>query len=238
MKLDILAFGAHPDDIELGAGGTIIKEVALGRKVGIIDLTRGELGTRGSAEERDRESADAAELLGVEFRANMGFRDGFFRNDEENQMALIPYIRHFQPEIVICNAKSDRHTDHGKAGDLVSIACFLSGLARITTHWDHVVQEAWRPKAVYHYIQDRFHEPDFVLDISAQFDMKMKAVLSFKSQFYNPDSSEPETPISSKSFLEFLQGRAVSLGRPAGYQYAEGFTVERYIGIETLFSIR
>lgn len=238
MKLDILAFGAHPDDIELAAGGTIIHEVQSGRKVGIIDLTRGELGTRGSAEDRDRESAHAAAVLGVEFRANMGFRDGFFRNDEEHQLALIPYIRHFRPEIVICNAKSDRHTDHGKAGDLVSVACFLSGLARIPTTWENSSQEAWRPKAVYRYIQDRFLEPDFVVDISDFFERKMEAVLSFKTQFYDPQSSEPETPISSKAFLEFLHGRAISLGRPAGFRYAEGFTVERYIGLKSLFDLR
>ncbi len=238
MKVDILAFGAHPDDIELGAGGTILAEIAIGRKVGIIDLTRGELGTRGSADDRDREAAHAAAVLGVDFRVNMGFRDGFFKNDEEHQMALIPYIRYFKPEIIICNAVSDRHTDHGKAGDLVAVSSFLSGLSRISTRWDGTEQDAWRPKAVYRYIQDRYIEPDFVYDISAQFTKKMEAVLAFKTQFYNPESSEPATPISSMEFLEFLKARAVSFGRPAGFIYAEGFNVERTIGVNDLFHLK
>lgn len=238
MKLDILAFGAHPDDIELGAGGVLIKEVALGRKVGIIDLTRGELGTRGSADERDDEAAKAAAVLGVEFRANMGFRDGFFSNDETHQLALIPYIRRFRPDIVICNAISDRHTDHGKGGDLVSTACFLSGLARIPSQWEQEPQAAWRPKAVYRYIQDRYVKPDFVVDITSFFDRKMEAVRAFKTQFYNPDSAEPETPISSQLFIDFLAARAITLGRPAGFRYAEGFTVERSIGLASLLDLK
>ena len=238
MKTDIVAFGAHPDDIELGAGGTLLAEIASGKKVGIIDLTRGELGTRGTPDDRDREAADAAAILGVEYRLNMGFRDGFFANDEEHQMALIPYIRHFRPDIVLCNAISDRHTDHGKAGDLVSVACFLSGLARIATSWDGEVQKAWRPKVVYRYIQDKFHTPDFVYDISKHFNRKMEAVLAFKTQFYNPDSAEPNTPISSMEFLEFLKARAITLGRPAGFNYAEGYNVERYIGIDSFGGIK
>ncbi|MFN8153159.1 MAG: bacillithiol biosynthesis deacetylase BshB1 [Bacteroidia bacterium] len=238
MKTDILALGAHPDDIELGAGGTILAEVAAGRKIGIIDLTRGELGTRGTPDDRDREAAQAAAILGVEFRLNMGFRDGFFRNDEEHQLALIPYIRRFKPEIVLCNAVNDRHTDHGKAGDLVSVACFLSGLARVNTYWENEPQQAWRPKAVYRYIQDRFQKPDFVYDVSKYFNRKMDAVLAFKTQFYNPDSSEPNTPISSLEFLEFLKARAISLGRPSGFNFAEGFNVEREIGVESLFNLR
>lgn len=153
-------------------------------------------------------------------------------------MALIPYIRYFKPEIVLCNAVADRHTDHGKAGDLVSVSCFLSGLSRISTRWENVEQAAWRPKVVYRYIQDRFLEPDFVFDITAHFNRKMEAVLSFKTQFYNPDSSEPATPISSLEFLEFLKARAISLGRPAGFTYAEGFNVERYIGVNDLFHLR
>ena len=238
MKVDILAFGAHPDDIELGAGGTILSEVAAGKKVGIIDLTRGELGTRGTPEDRDKEAAHAASILGVDFRLNMGFRDGFFRNDEEHQMALIPYIRYFKPEIVLCNAVADRHTDHGKAGDLVSVACFLSGLSRIVTQWENEIQTAWRPKVIYRYIQDRYQEPDFVYNISGFFNQKMEAVLAFKTQFYNPDSSEPATPISSMEFLEFLKARAISLGRPAGFTYAEGYNVERYTGVNSLFDLK
>jgi bacillithiol biosynthesis deacetylase BshB1 len=203
MKIDLLAFGAHPDDIELGAGGTILKEISKGKKVGIIDLTRGELGTRGTADDRDREAADSAGILGVEFRANMCFKDGFFVNDEPHQMALVSYIRKYRPEMVICNAIDDRHPDHKKGGDLVSIACFLSGLHRIETYWDDVKQEAWRPKVVYRYVQDRYQSPDFVVDISEFMETKMLAVLAFKTQFYNPSSSEPDTAISSKEFWNF-----------------------------------
>lgn len=238
MKIDLLAFGAHPDDIELGAGGTILKEISKGKKVGIIDLTRGELGTRGTADDRDREAADSAGILGVEFRANMCFRDGFFVNDEAHQMALVSYIRNYRPEMVICNAIDDRHPDHKKGGDLVSIACFLSGLHRIETYWDDVKQEAWRPKVVYRYVQDRYQSPDFVVDISDFMETKMLAVLAFKTQFYNPSSSEPDTAISSKEFLEFLYGRAIEFGRQAGFKYAEGFNVERYPGVDSLFDLK
>ncbi len=237
MKIDLLAIGAHPDDVELGAGGTIAMEVARGRKVGIIDLTRGELGTRGSAELRDKESAESAEILGVEFRTNMCFRDGFFLNDESHQLALVSYIRYFRPELIICNAVSDRHPDHGKGAALVSQACFLSGLAKIITQWEGVEQELWRPKAVYHYIQDRHIKPDIVVDISGFMDIKMKAVLAFSSQFYNPDSSEPQTAISSKEFIDFLYARAVEFGRPVQAKFGEGFTVERYPGVESLFNL-
>ncbi|MBL7923609.1 MAG: bacillithiol biosynthesis deacetylase BshB1 [Bacteroidia bacterium] len=237
MKIDLLAIGAHPDDIELGAGGTVIKEVMKGRKVGLLDLTRGELGTRGSAELRDQEAALSAEIMGVEFRTNLGYRDGFFTNDEFHQLELIRYIRYYCPEIIICNAISDRHIDHGKGSHLVSTSCFLSGLSRIETEWEGTIQKAWRPRAVYHYIQDRYIKPDFVIDISQQMELKMKAVLAFKSQFYNPESNEPETAISSKSFLEFLYGRAIEMGRPAGFHYAEGFTVERFPGTDSLFSL-
>jgi len=238
MKLDVLAFGAHPDDVELGAGGTIAKEVASGRKVGIVDLTRGELGTRGSAEIRDAEAAASAALLGVELRMNMEFKDGFFSDDAAHQLALIPVIRYLKPEIVMCNAISDRHPDHGKAARLVSKACFLAGLPRIPSQWDGVEQEAWRPAAVYHYIQDRYLKPDFVVDISDFAELKMKSVLAFRTQFYNPDSHEPETPISGKAFLEFLHARAIDLGRPAGFHYAEGFQVERYPGVSSFFQLR
>jgi N-acetylglucosamine malate deacetylase 1 len=237
MKLDILAFGAHPDDVELGAGGTISKEVALGRKVGIIDLTRGELGTRGTPEQRDSESANASKIMGVEFRANLGFRDCFFADDEAHQLEILRFIRFYRPEIVICNAISDRHIDHGKGSNLVSKACFLSGLLKISSKWENSIQESWRPKAVYHFIQDRYHKPDFVVDISSFMEIKMEAVKAYKSQFYDPDSLEPGTLISSKEFLEFLVARAIEMGRPMGFQYAEGFVAERSIGVNTFFNL-
>jgi N-acetylglucosamine malate deacetylase 1 len=238
MKIDILAIGAHPDDVELGAGGTVSKEIAAGKKVGIIDLTRGELGTRGSAELRDQEAADSASYLGLEFRVNMGFRDGFFYNDETHQYALLQQIRLFQPEIILCNAIDDRHPDHGKGSKLVSDACFLSGLLKVKSSCNGLIQSPWRPKAVYHYIQDRHIRPDFVVDITDYMEHKMKAIMAFKSQFHNPESNEPETAISSKDFLEFLYGRAIEMGRQAGFQYAEGFTIERTIGIDSIFSLK
>lgn len=238
MKIDVLAIGAHPDDVELGAGGTVCKEIAAGRKVGIIDLTRGELGSRGSADLRDREAANSAAIMGLEFRINMGFRDGFFQNEEINQLALVQQIRRFKPEIILCNAISDRHPDHGKGSSLASVACFLSSLPKIETTWEGVEQEAWRPKAVYHYIQDRHIAPDVVVDISDFMEQKMKTVLAFSSQFYNPASNEPETAISSKEFLEFLYGRAIEFGRQANCKYAEGFTVERTIGVDSLFHLK
>ncbi|MBK7964493.1 MAG: bacillithiol biosynthesis deacetylase BshB1 [Bacteroidetes bacterium] len=238
MKIDILAIGAHPDDVELGAGGTVSKEIAAGRKVGIIDLTRGELGTRGSAELRDLEAAESASFLGLEFRVNMGFKDGFFSNDEIHQMALVQQIRLFQPEIILCNAINDRHPDHGKGSKLVSDAIFLSGLVKVSTSFNGMKQTPWRPKAIYHYIQDRHIHPDFVVDITDHMEVKMKAVMAFKSQFYDPQSNEPETAISSKDFLEFLYGRSIEMGRQSGFQYAEGFTVERTIGLISLFDIR
>lgn len=238
MKIDILAFGAHPDDIELGAGGTLAREIEAGRKVGVIDLTRGELGTRGTPESRDQESAASAEILGLEFRINLCFRDGFFTNDEFHQRTIVSYIRHYQPEIVLCNAVRDRHPDHGKGGALVSTACFLSGLNKVKTEWEGVEQNAWKPRAVYHYIQDRYIRPDIVVDITAHMEIKMKAVMAFKTQFYNPDSIEPETAISSKEFLEFLYARAIEFGRPIGVKYAEGFSVERLPGIDSLLHLK
>ncbi|CAN5447251.1 bacillithiol biosynthesis deacetylase BshB1 [soil metagenome] len=237
MKLDILAFGAHPDDVELGAGGMIAKEVALGRRVGIIDLTRGELGSRGTAEDRDQEAYDSAEILGIELRANLGFRDGFFSNDEFHQREIVRYIRLYQPDLVICNAVTDRHPDHGRGSELVSTACFLSGLAKIKTEWEGLIQGSWRPKAVYHYNQDRYLKPDVVVDITDFMETKMKAVKAFKTQFYNPESNEPETAISTREFLDFLYGRAMEFGRPAGFKYAESFTVERTIGIKSLMDL-
>jgi len=238
MKLDILAFGAHPDDVELGCSGTIAKEVSLGKKVGIIDLTRGELGTRGSVEIRNSESAKASEILGVVVRENLDMRDGFFVNDEAHQLKVIEMIRKYQPEIVLCNAITDRHIDHGKGSKLVSDACFLSGLRQIKTELNGETQEAWRPKVVYHYIQWQNIEPDFVVDISEFMDKKMDSVLAYGSQFYDPNSKEPESPISSKNFLESLNYRSRDLGRLTGVEYAEGFTVERYLAVNSLGDLK
>ena len=234
MKIDILAFGAHPDDVELGCGGTLAKEIALGKKVGIIDLTRGELGTRGSAEIRDREAANAAAIIGIAIRENLNMRDGFFTNDEAHQLEIIRMIRKYQPDIVLCNAIDDRHIDHGKGSKLVSDACFLSGLMKIETENDGKTQEQWRPKAVYHYIQWKNIIPDFVVDITGYNDKRVEAILAYSSQFYNPDATEPETPIATKNFLESLNYRAQDLGRLIGTDYAEGFTVERYLGVNRL----
>ena len=234
MKLDILAFGAHPDDVELGCGGTIAKEISLGKKVGIIDLTRGELGTRGTVEIRNQESANAAKILGVTVRENLDMRDGFFVNDEFHQLEIIKMLRKYKPEIVLCNAIDDRHIDHGKGSQLVSDACFLSGLIKIETQYNGEQQPAWRPKLVYHYMQWKNSTPDFVVDISGFNEKRVEAILAYSSQFYNPDSDEPETPIASKNFLESLNYRAQDLGRLIGTDYAEGFTVERYLAVNSL----
>lgn len=234
MKLDILVFGAHPDDAELGAGGTIAKEIALGKKVGIVDLTRGELGTRGSAEIRDKESAAAAKVLGVAVRENLKFRDGFFVNDEEHQLEVIKMIRKYQPNTVLCNAIDDRHIDHGKGSKLVSDACFLSGLRRIETTVGEENQKEWRPKQVYHYIQWKNITPDFVVDISDYMEEKTNSILAYASQFHDPNSNEPETPISSKTFIQSVKYRAEDLGRLVGVDYAEGFTVERLVAVDSL----
>ena len=234
MKLDILAFGAHPDDVELGCSGTIAKEISRGKKVGIIDLTRGELGTRGSAEIRDKEAAAAAEILGVSVRENLNMRDGFFINNEQHQLAVIEMIRKYRPEIVLCNAVDDRHIDHGKGSKLVSDACFLSGLRKIETAHDGQKQEAWRPKQVYHFIQWKNLQPDFVVDITGFTDIKQRAILAYGSQFYDPNTNEPETPIATKNFLESLHYRTQDLGRLIGTEHAEGFTVERYVAVNSL----
>jgi N-acetylglucosamine malate deacetylase 1 len=234
MKLDMLAFGAHPDDVELGCSGTIAKEISLGKKVGIVDLTRGELGTRGTADIRDMEAQNAANLLKIEVRENLNFRDGFFKNNEKHQLEVIRMIRKYQPDIVLCNAIDDRHIDHSKGSKLVSDACFLSGLLKIETSYDGKIQEPWRPKVVYHYIQWKNIEPDFVVDISGFMDIKMQSILAYESQFYNPDTKEPETPITSKNFLDSVQYRAQDLGRIIGVDYAEGFTVERYLAVSSL----
>ena len=238
MKLDILAFGAHPDDVELGCSGTIAKEISLGKKVGIVDLTRGELGTRGSVEIRNSESAKASEILGISARENLDMRDGFFVNDEEHQMKIIQVLRKYQPEIVLCNAFDDRHIDHGKGSKLVSDSCFLSGLRMIETSLNGENQTAWRPKVVYHYIQWKNLEPDFVVDISGFMDVKMESILAYSSQFYDPNTNEPESPISSKNFLDSVKYRAQDLGRIVGVDYAEGFTVERHLTVNSLSDLK
>ena len=238
MKVDILAFGAHPDDVELGAGATIAKEVANGKTVVIVDLTKGELGTRGTEHTRKAEAEDAKNMLGVVARENLGFADGFFTNDKQHQLEVIKMIRKYQPEIVLCNAIDDRHIDHGKASKLVSDACFLSGLLKIETEIEGKPQKKWRPKQVYHYIQWKHIEPDFVVDVSDFIDIKMKSVLAYKTQFYNPDSSEPQTPISSKNFTDSIIYRARDLGRLINSEYAEGFTVERFAAVNSLFDLK
>lgn len=238
MKLDILAFGAHPDDIELGCGAVIAKEVSNGKKVGIVDLTQGELGTRGTAETRKTEATDAAKILGVEVRENLKFADGFFVNDKSHQLEIIKMIRKYQPEIVLCNTIDDRHIDHGKGSKLVSDACFLSGLIKIETSIDAISQDKWRPKVIYHYIQWKDIVPDFVVDVTGFIDKKMDAVKAYKTQFYNPDNKEPETPITSKNFIDSIVYRASNFGRLIGTEYAEGFTTERYPAVDSLFDLK
>lgn len=238
MKLDILAFGAHPDDVELGCSGTLAKEISLGKKVGVIDLTRGELGTRGSVEIRNSEAAKAGSILGISVRENLDLRDGFFQNNEESQLKVIQMIRKYQPEIVICNAIQDRHIDHGKGSKLVSDACFLSGLRRIETEIEGVSQNAWRPKVVYHYIQWETITPDFVVDVTGFMDKKVASILAYSSQFFDPNSKEPESPITSKNFLDSVNYRAQDLGRLVGVDFAEGFTVERYLAVNSLADLK
>jgi N-acetylglucosamine malate deacetylase 1 len=232
MKIDIFAIGAHPDDVELSCSGTILKHIAQGKTVGILDLTFGELGTRGNAELRTKEAMTAAEILGVKFREQLKMKDGFFQNDEKHQMMIIEKIRMYQPEIVLCNALNDRHPDHARSAKLVADACFYSGLAKIKTE-----HEAWRPKAVYHYVQDNYIHPDFVIDVTAQMDQKMKAIMAFESQFFNPNSKEPSTPISSAGFLDSVRAKHEVMGRQIGVKYAEGFNTSRYIGVNSLFDL-
>lgn len=239
MKVDILALGAHPDDVELGCGGTISKAIDTGKTVVIIDLTRGELGTRGSAAIRAIEAANAAEILGIKIRENLNLPDGFIFNSKENQLKVIEKIRQYQPEIVLCNAIADRHIDHGKSNRLVREACFLSGLQKIITKGSMGKnQNSWRPKAIYSYIQWNSIPPDFVVDISGYIDLKMKAVAAYESQFYNSDSQEPETPISSQNFMDSIRYRAADLGRLSNTDFAEGFTSERLISVNDIFDLK
>jgi bacillithiol biosynthesis deacetylase BshB1 len=237
MKINILAFAAHPDDAELACSGTLFKHIKKGYKAGIIDLTRGELGTRGDVNTRDKESEVASKILGIHVRENLNLADGFFRKDKASILKIITAIRKFQPDIVLCNAITDRHVDHGRGGDLVAEAAFLSGLRKIETKENNLVQEAWRPKAVYHYIQDRFIKPDFVIDITEEFKVKMQSILAYSSQFFNPNSTEPETPISSKEFLDFIEARAAEFGHSISVKYGEGFNVQRPLGVNNLMDL-
>lgn len=236
-KLDILAFGVHPDDVELGCAGTLLKAIAEGKKVGIVDLTRGELGTRGSAELRMQEAARAAEILKVGIRENLEMADGFFEADETNLRKIIRSIRRYQPDIILANAPEDRHPDHGRSAKLVADAAFLSGLRKISTQDEGVEQTAWRPSYVFHYIQDRFIQPGFVIDISPYMEQKMEAILAYSSQFYSNDSKEPTTYISTPQFLETVQARAMMLGKRIGVAYAEGYISEKIIGLKSFDGI-
>lgn len=233
MKVDILAIGIHPDDVELSCAGTLLRHIAAGKTAGILDLTRGELGTRGTPELRREEAMKAAEILGVAFREIMDLRDGFFDGGEAEMMTVLKKIREYQPEIVLCNAVSDRHPDHGRAAKLVSEACFYSGLRKIETG-----QDPWRPKAVYHYIQDRYIMPDFVVDVTPFVEKKIEAIKAFSSQFWDPNSKEPMTPIAGESFFEFVKSRMRMLGRDINVDFAEGFTTERVPGVDDLFSLK
>lgn len=237
MKLDILVFAVHPDDAELGCGGTILKHIALGKKVGIVDFTRGELGTRGTAQTRDLEAADSAKLLGLHARENLKFRDGFFQNDEAHQLEVIKMVRKYQPEIILTNAVYDRHPDHGRACRLANDAIFLSGLAKIQTELNGAQQVAWRPRLVLQYLQDKYITPDIIVDISAEMEQKIAAIKAFKTQFYTQDSVEPQTYISSPEFLASVIARARELGKNIGATYGEGFTSTKLLGVSNIFNL-
>ena len=238
MKVDILAIGVHPDDVELSCSGTILKHIAAKKKVGILDLTRGELGTRGTPEIRSKEAKKAAKVLGISFREQLNMADGRFVNDDKHQIQLIEKIRQYKPEIVLCNAIDDRHPDHGRSAKLVADACYYSGLTKIITKQGKKNQEAWRPKAVYHYVQDNYMHPDLVMDITKFMDKKMEAIRAFESQFYDPNSKEPMTAISGPEFLEFVRAKASIFGRIIGVRYGEGFTTNRAIGVNSLFNLK
>jgi len=237
MKVDILAFGAHPDDVELSASGTLLKYIHQGKKAAIVDLTEGELGSRGTNLTRFSEAKLAASILGLEARINLGLGDGFFEHNQDNLIKVIEQIRFFKPEIVFANAIDDRHPDHARGSKLVSDACFLSGLLKIKTNYQGKAQEHYRPKAVYHYIQDRYVKPSFVIDISNFIDKKFEAIFAFNTQFYYPEMQGPQTPISSENFIEFLKGRMATMGRDIDVPFAEGFTVERTIGVQDIFDL-
>ncbi|TVP50235.1 MAG: bacillithiol biosynthesis deacetylase BshB1 [Mongoliibacter sp.] len=238
MNLDILVIAAHPDDSELACSGTIASHIQKGYKVGVLDLTRGEMGTRGTPEIRMEESTEAARILGLSMRENLGFEDVFFEDDFQHQLQIIRYIRKLRPQIILANAISDRHPDHGKGGSVASKACFMSGLRKIETDWDGQSQEAWRPKYIYHYIQNNYIKPDFVVDVTEFWDKKMESIKAFKSQFYDPNSNEPESFISSSGFLDFIDARGKEFGHSINARYGEGFTVERMVGIDDLFNLK
>ncbi len=234
MKLDILVLAAHPDDAELGCGGTILKHVSQGHKVGVVDFTRGELGTRGTPQARETEAAVSAKILGLSIRENLNLADGFFQNDKSHQVAVIQAIRKYHPEIVLANAIYDRHSDHGRASQLAHDACFLSGLAKVETIENGKSQSPWRPRVVYHYIQSQLIIPDLIVDVSGFWDKKMEAVRAFKTQFYDPTSKEPETYVSNPNFLKMVESRGVEFGHAIGVQFGEGFTVRRPVGLKNL----
>jgi len=238
MKLDILVLAAHPDDAEISCGGTLAKHIAMGHRVGVVDLTRGELGTRGSAEIRDAEARAAAAVLKLHVRENLGLRDGFFVNAEADQLKVVQAIRKYQPEIILANAVKDRHPDHGRGAALIAQAAFLSGLTKVETQDDGRQQEAWRPRAVYHFIQSEYLTPDFVVDVSAYWEVKLTALRAFKSQFYDPQSKEPETFISNPGFMKLIEARGHELGYSIGATYGEGFTVRRHLGVDHLFQLK
>lgn len=242
MKVDILAIGVHPDDVELSCSGAVLRHIALGKTVGLLDLTRGELGTRGTAEIRDQEAAEAARLMGAAFRKNLNMSDGFFTYSQENILKIIQVVRECQPEIVLANALDDRHPDHGRAAKLTADACFYAGLAKVPTFDDNgQAQERWRPAAIYHYIQDHNLKPDFVVDITPYIEKKLELVRAFRSQFYIPGDAEYKkelsSPISGKDFMDFLRAKARAYGRAAGFEYAEGFNVARTPGLTNLFNL-
>ncbi len=237
-KLDILVFAAHPDDAELSCSGTIMKHIDLGYKVGIVDLTQGELGSRGNADIRKQESDAASKILGIHVRENLGLHDGFFEIEETQLKKVITAIRKYQPEIVFANAKQDRHPDHKRGGDLVSRAAFLSGLVKIETTLDGKAQDKWRPKAVYRYVQEQYIEPDFVVDISGYEQKKLETIKAFKSQFYDPNSSEPLTPISRADYLDYVWAKMKLFGGQINVDFGEGYTIERTIGIDNVFNLK
>jgi len=238
MKVDILAIGAHPDDIELSCSGTLLKHIDLGYSVGLLDLTRGEMGTRGTPELRLEEAENACKMMGAKFRKNLRMADGFFECSKENKLKIIEIIREYQPDIVFANALKDRHIDHGRGADIVVEACFLSGLQKVETNGsDGKTQNRWRPKAIYHYIQDRQLTPDLVVDISDYMERKIELILAFRSQFYDPNSNELETPLTSSDFFDLIKGKNKTFGRDANYAYAEGFNVTRIIGVKNLMEL-
>jgi bacillithiol biosynthesis deacetylase BshB1 len=238
MKTDLLFIAAHPDDVELCCGGTVLRHIAMGYTVGVVDLTAGELGTRGTAETRAQEAAKASQILGLSFRDNLGLPDGFFDLSEASKRKIICAIRQYQPDIVITNAVQDRHPDHGRASQLVSESCFLSGLRKIeTTDMHGNPQAAWRPRHVYHMIQDFFIKPDICVDITPYVDKKFEAIMAFSTQFFNPDSKDPVTPISGSDFFEFLMGRCREMGRTIGVEFAEGYTVERPVRVQDFMTL-